>query len=352
MALFGLFGKKKPNPGEKAGAKAAAPTTAVQEVKPTENPQTQPVPAQSPAQTAKPISVADPAEKPVDELTLEERYEKGMIQFRAGKYDEAFPLLKRACPMIVMKMMKNKHPEEQAALAWMYENGHGTEAKASAAYVHYRNAARCGNVDGMKGVVRLTAQKDDASVDNCQTALEYARQLGDEAVALIPVLERKLADAQRRETAQAEQKKREQEQEQQFADAMTAYKAGEACFFSDDSLNYPKNALIWYEKAAKAGNKEAEKRIDELQRIISSIEKVQTGTTETDKKLANFLNLDSQERKQLMNAELTKEQQLTQAHFYSLSVLQGVKNMANEEDKVFARGVAERSRKIMLDLVR
>ena len=61
----------------------------------------------------------------------------------------------------------------------MYEYGKGTEKDESKAYFQYARSARAGNQDGMKGLVRVTAQKDNATVDNCKTALEYASQSKD-----------------------------------------------------------------------------------------------------------------------------------------------------------------------------
>lgn len=136
--------------------------------------------------------------KPGDELSPEERYRKGMELFQAGDYDGAFPLLKRTCPFIGSR--KNKYPDGQAAIGWMYENGCGTEKSDTSARPHYRIAAQNGSRDGMAGMVRLIARKDVPSADECQTALEYAKQLGtSEAEAAVSTLEKKLSEAQLRE---------------------------------------------------------------------------------------------------------------------------------------------------------
>lgn len=138
------------------------------------------------------------ANAPSAEMTSEERYTKGMALFQAGDYDGAFPLLKRACSLIGSR--KDKYPDGQAAMGWMYENGQGTETKGSMAYTHYKIAARNGNKDGMAGMVRLTAKKDVPSIDECQRALDYIKQLGtEEAKSLLSTVEQKLTEVQKRE---------------------------------------------------------------------------------------------------------------------------------------------------------
>lgn len=398
---------------------------------------------------AKPVPASTP--KPGDDLTPEEQYTKGMELFKAGDYDGAYDMLRRVCRAIGAK--KDDYPSGQAAMGWMYENGRGTEQKDSMAHRHYKIAARNGNKDGMAGMVRLTIKMEEPGVSDCQTALDYIKQLGtDEAKSLLSTAEQKLTEAQKRETAETERKQYEEELKQIFGEGVAAYKVkdyekalslfektaeqglvtaqfncgimynngegtakdeakalmwferaagqghvdaqficgemyndgrgtpenkatalmwyekaaeqgyerayywcGEACFFSDTALNYPEKALAWYEKAAKVGDTKAEKRISELQQIIACIKRVVAGSTKTDKKLANFLSLDKQERQEFMDnelPELSTEQRVVLAHFLALGVLAGVENMKKEEDKLAMRTMAKLNRQEMLDTIR
>ena len=129
--------------------------------------------------------------KPGDNLSPEERYKKGMAFFHAGKYDDAFPLLDRVCPCL--GPLKNKYPDGQAALGWMYEQGRGVEQDDLDADWHYKIAAQNGNRDGMAGFVRLTSKENTPSLNDCQTALDYAKQLNMNEVS---ALEAKLPEAQ------------------------------------------------------------------------------------------------------------------------------------------------------------
>lgn len=139
-----------------------------------------------------------PADEPAKEPTEEELYQKGMELFRAGNYEGAYDLLRRVCR--AFGTQKNKYPDGQAAMGWMYEHGCGTEAKDISAHIHYRIAARNGNKDGMAGIVRMTVEKELPSAEECETALEYVKQLDTiEAKAAIPALEKKLAVAKLRE---------------------------------------------------------------------------------------------------------------------------------------------------------
>ncbi|MGN0478030.1 MAG: tetratricopeptide repeat protein [Hominenteromicrobium sp.] len=135
--------------------------------------------------------------KPGDDLSPEERYQKGMELFRAGDYDGTYALLRRVCRAIGAN--KNDYPDGQAAMGWMYEHGCGVEvAEDGMAHRHYEIAARNGDKDGMAGFVRLTAKMEMPGVSECQTALDYAKQLGtSEAKKAVSTLEQKLAEAKK-----------------------------------------------------------------------------------------------------------------------------------------------------------
>ena len=197
-----------------------------------EPPKPAPVPRPESTGSEPPKSASAP--RPGGGLSLEERYEEGMEFFAAGKYDEAFPLLKQACPF--MGPGTKNYPDGQAAMGQTYENGHDTEVKMSAVLIHYKHAAKNGNQDGMMGVVRLTSCGEKPSINECQTALEYAKQLN---ISDISVLEQKLADAQTEENRRP-----------LFKAGMTAYKA----------KDYPK-ALALLEQAAEQGDDEAKETL-------------------------------------------------------------------------------------------
>ena len=127
-------------------------------------------------------------------MTAEERYTAGMELFRAGQYQEAFPYLKRACSFLGPK--KDRFPDGQAALGWLYEGGLGTRADPGMALLLYKIAANSGDRDGMSGVVRLVLKRKTPSPEDCQTALDCARQLDD--LESIPALEQKLDAARLR----------------------------------------------------------------------------------------------------------------------------------------------------------
>lgn len=158
----------------------------------------QAVPAKSP--------VLSPTEKSEEELSPEEKYQKGMELFRAGKYEEAYTLLRAVCKPLYLKWNKDKniYPAGQAALWWMCETANGTELDASSAFMHYRNAidnaTGVPDKNGMAGFVRLTARAEQPTLKACDMALDYVRQLGtDEVKTAIPALEKKLAEARLRE---------------------------------------------------------------------------------------------------------------------------------------------------------
>lgn len=241
MALFGLFRNKKPVPVGKEEEESVALAETTPEEKHAEKLATQHA-TTAKKSTPQPTPAPSLAVKPGHELTSEERYEQGMALFQVQKYDEAFPLLKRVCPIFGVR--KNKYPDGQAALAWMYENGCGTEAEDIPALNHYKIAARNGNKDGIKGMVRLVIKVDDPIVETCQAALEYANQSEDKELrALISTLEQKLAEAQRRVSVQVEQKKLKEERNQLFQDGVAAH----------ESKDYVR-ALSRFEKAAQMGH--------------------------------------------------------------------------------------------------
>lgn len=161
-------------------------------------PVTQAVPAKSP--------VLSPAEKSEEELSPEEKYQKGMELFRAGKYEEAYTLLRAVCKPLYLKWNKDKniYSAGQAALGWMCETGSGTKQDASSASMHYRNAidnaTGVPDKNGMAGFVRLTTRAEQPTLKACDMALDYVKQLSTaEAKAAVPALEKKLAEAQLRE---------------------------------------------------------------------------------------------------------------------------------------------------------
>ena len=154
--------------------------------------------ALTPKSEPKPEPKPEPAQKSGEELSPEEKYQKGMELFRAGKYDEALPLLRSVCRLLGTG--KNKYPDGQAAIGRMYEQGWGAEADDGQALWRYRIAAGSGDRDGMAGFVRLTARAEAPSLKDCEAALDYVKQLGTaEAKAAVPALEKKLAEAQLRE---------------------------------------------------------------------------------------------------------------------------------------------------------
>lgn len=226
------------------------------EPKPAPRPEPQPVPAPEPKPepklepkpepTPQPVPKAEaPVEKPISEMSDDEIYQKGMELFKAGDYDGAYSLLRRVCMAIGPK--KNAYPAGQAVMGWMHEQGRGVEASDSRARRHYSIAAKKGDKDGMAGVARMTAKIEAPTVSDCQTALDYARQLVTDEAALIPVLEQKLHEAQMRETAEAEEQQRGAELKQIFHDGAAAYEAKE----------YEK-ALSLFEKAAEQGHADAQ----------------------------------------------------------------------------------------------
>lgn len=154
--------------------------------------------ALTPKPEPKPEPRPEPAQKSGEELSAEEKYQKGMELFQAGKYDEALPLLRSVCRLLGTG--KNKYPAGQAAIGRMYEQGWGVEADDSQALWRYRIAAGSGDRGGMAGFVRLTAKVEAPTLKDCEAALDYVKQLGTaEAKAAVPALEKKLAEAQLRE---------------------------------------------------------------------------------------------------------------------------------------------------------
>lgn len=206
-------------------------------------------PAPEPAPVPQPAPSPAPASAPQSggALTPEEQHAKGMELFRAGDYKGAYDLLRQVCRAIGSE--RDNYPDGQAAMGWMYEHGCGVdEANASLARRRYQIAARNGNRDGMAGMVRLAANEEQPGVSQCETALDYAKQLGtDEAKRLLPVLEQKLAEAQKREAAEMAQMQQTEELEQLFSEGVAAY----------NGKDYAR-ALSLLEKAAQQGVAEAQ----------------------------------------------------------------------------------------------
>jgi hypothetical protein len=145
-------------------------------------------------------------------------------------------------------LLTNKYPDGQAIVGWMCEHGKGTEADAATAKRHYELAAKNGNRDGMVGYARLTADKETPTAEECQTAMDYIKELNEsELTALIPTLEEKQEAAQNREAEEAREKQRRAELDAELQTAQDAYKTGD----------YEK-ALELFQKAAEQGHKNAQ----------------------------------------------------------------------------------------------
>lgn len=218
-------------------------------------PASAPVPKPAPQPVAKPVS--QPVPKPTSSsapvsapqsggvLTPEEQYAKGMKLFRAGNYEETYHLLDQVCDIIyfVSDEDENIYPAGQAALGWMCETGNGTKMDIVSASLYYSNAVDNAtgipDKDGMAGIVRLAANAEQPGVSQCETALDYAKQLStDEAKRLRPVLEQKLAEAKKRETPETKQKQPKGELEHLFSEGAAAHST------KDDTkeLSLPKKA--------------------------------------------------------------------------------------------------------------
>lgn len=218
-------------------------------------PASAPVPKPAPQPVAKPVS--QPVPKPTSSsapvsapqsggvLTPEEQYAKGMKLFRAGNYEEAYHLLDQVCDIIYFASDEdeNIYPAGQAALGWMCETGNGTKMDIASASLYYSNAVDNAtgipDKDGMAGIVRLAANAKQPGVSQCETALDYAKQLStDEAKRLRPVLEQKLAEAKKRENPETKQKQPKEELEHLFSEGTAAHST------KDDTkeLSLPKKA--------------------------------------------------------------------------------------------------------------
>lgn len=166
--------------------------------------------ALTPKPELKPEPKPEPAQKSGEELSPDEQYQKGMELFKAGRYEEAYKFLDAVCDIFYFSRQKaeNIYPAGQAALGWMCETGNGTKLDATAASMYYGNAidnaTGVPDRDGMAGMVRLTAKAENPSLQDCEAALDYVKQLGtSEAKAAVPALEKKLDKAQRHEKIDA-----------------------------------------------------------------------------------------------------------------------------------------------------
>lgn len=179
----------------------------------------EPVPASRPERASSPAALPAPpppapktkrnpalVNKPDERLSQKEKYQKGMELFWDGKYEQAFKLLQAVCDMFYAGpyTYRNIYPAGQAALGWMCETGNGTQVDTFRARVHYNNAidnaTGIPDKNGMAGIVRLTARSESLSLKDCETALDYIKQIdSDETKAVAPKLEKRLAEASLRE---------------------------------------------------------------------------------------------------------------------------------------------------------
>jgi len=156
--------------------------------------------------------LADRTDGELDKARVK-NYDQFKELYRAGDYDKAVTLYEEdrdsRLPFDEYGRLSD-FPDVALALGWMYEHGFGHSYRdlKEEAFDYYNDVAKSGNRDAMAGMVRLVAQgyvgyvRPDGITGAFRKALEYAEQLGtEEAKALIPVLEQKLAGAQEREAA-------------------------------------------------------------------------------------------------------------------------------------------------------
>ncbi len=179
-------------------------------------------PAQEEAEDSSAGQFAPPLNSPIPDASPREVCERGLNLFRAKHYDQAFSLLAEVCPLEGEDPDLN--PQGHVALGWLYENRRTTEEDKRIALRHYTIAARKGNQEGMKGVVRLSSVLDGLSVEECQLALRYLKRQDEEIRDLLqPRLEKKLEDATNLHRDEAQELYREgisAFQEENYGDAL------------------------------------------------------------------------------------------------------------------------------------
>lgn len=178
---------------------------------------------------AEAASVSEPAPAAAEEK--DEKYLRAMELFRAERYEEAYPLMKK-CHQL----------EAIVARGWMLENGKGIRKSKKMADSFYMQAAGQGSREGMLGALRTGGVPQE--IEQVKERLEFARLLTaegcQEAETYRKALEEAVTRAEREEKIRAEC-------EQLFRDGMEAYEA----------KHYTK-ALSCFKQAAGQGYAEAQ----------------------------------------------------------------------------------------------
>jgi TPR repeat protein len=133
-----------------------------------------------------------------------EQYKLGMDMYHKANYRKAVELLTLACPTGITN--PDRYYDGYAALAWMLENGKGTDDDhpSRLAQPLYKILAQHGDKNAMESYVRMTLKDEEPEVEPCQLSLDYIKKLNQKKLnQKVPELEKKLA------TAQAEDEKRE-----------------------------------------------------------------------------------------------------------------------------------------------
>jgi TPR repeat protein/serine/threonine protein kinase len=117
---------------------------------------------------------AQPTTPPVAADSGNDDARKGMELYDAKRYDEAFPLVKRAA--------ESGHARSQSALGWMYDNGKGVAQDYTQAVYWFRKAADQGDAHGESNLGVMYENGQAVKQDYAQ-AVSWYRKAADQGAA-------------------------------------------------------------------------------------------------------------------------------------------------------------------------